>query len=265
MLELGPPFSESFKKSFKSLEHNLSSLSVIRGLTRSKVYADSLDPIWVVAYSNNRILVSGDFENLDMVTAVQKIVDAGVKAGRRGFVIYYPSHIKNTRIGERIQGINLYPNLRNYYVLASEETAYSIDLPHKYRIEQITDAFLEIGYRNTEMVKCEMRSERVSVEDFLEKSFGFCALHGDVIASWCMSEYNADNRFEIGIETHPYYRRKGLAFQTAKACINYGFENGYDTVGWHCWVENESSNKLALSLGFKHFLKYPVEYLEIIN
>jgi len=95
------------------------------------------------------------------------------------------------------------------------------------------------------------------------KSFGFCALKGDEIAAWCMSEYNAENRFEIGIETHPDHRRKGLALQTARACMNHGLANGYTQVGWHCWVHNIESNALAKRLGFKHVLKYPVEYLEV--
>ena len=64
---------------------------------------------------------------------------------------------------------------------------------------------------------------------------------------------------------HPDHRRKGLALQTARACISYGVEHGYTQVGWHCWVKNEPSNKLAKSLGYKHVLNYPVEYLEVIK
>jgi hypothetical protein len=185
----------------------------LRGLTASKVYADALDPTWVVTYSNSRILGSDDVEHPDLVNTVQRIIDNGIKAGRRGFVIYHPSGTEITVIGEHIRGINPYPNWRNYYGLEPENTGYQIGLSNGYRIEQITDAFQEKKYQNTDLVESEMRSERASVADFLEKSFGFCALQGDVLASWCMSEYNADNRFEIGIATHPDHRRKGLALQ----------------------------------------------------
>jgi GNAT superfamily N-acetyltransferase len=263
MLELEHPFPESFDELFHVLEHNLSSVSIIRGYTGSKIYADSMHPTWLVTYSNSRILVSGDLGKPEVVDAVQRVVDNGVESGRRGFVIYYPKDPKKTGLGESIQSITPYPNLRNYYVLLLGNKANQGKLPKGYRIEQITKTLLEEGLENTELVENEMRSERKSVQDFLDKSFGFCAISGDVIAAWCMSEYNADNRFEIGIETHTDHRRKGLALQTARACINHGIEKGYTQVGWHCWVKNEESNELAKRLGFKHVLNYPVEYLEV--
>jgi len=265
MLELEHPIPVSFNELFHVLEHNLSSVSIMKGLTGSKVYADSLYPTWLVTYSNSRILVSGDLGNPEVVDAIQRVVDKGVESGRRGFVIYYPKDPKKTGIGERIQNIIPYPNLRNYYVQELGKKTNPVKQLTGYRIEQITDSLLEEGYENNELVENEMRSERKSVQDFLDKSFGFCAIHGDVIAAWCMSEYNANNRFEIGIETHPDHRRKGLALQTARNCINHGIENGYTQVGWHCWVKNEPSNKLAKRLGFKHVLNYPVEYLEVIK
>lgn len=263
MLELDPPLSEGYHEIFKPLEHNLVSVSVLRGLTQSKVYVDSTEPTWMVTYSNSRILVSGDFEHPEAVMAVHQVVDSGAKAGRRGFVVYYPSGLKKGGIGEHIQGIAPYPNWRNYYVLEPSKTRYELDLPKGYRIEQITHDFLGKGYENTELVADEMQSERAGVDDFLKKSFGFCALKGEEIAAWCMSEYNVDNRFEIGIETHPDHRRKGLAILTAKACINHGKKLGFKSVGWHCWKNNEPSNRTSLRLGFKHVLEYPVEYLEV--
>ena len=265
MLELEYPCPDALRELFKTIEHNLSSVSILRGRTQSKVYTDSLEPSWIVTYSNSRILVSGEIENPDVIEAVQRVVEKGAKAGRRGFVIYYPEGSEKTGISEHIQGINSYPNWRNYYVLEPEKTGYPVTLPEGYRIKQITKSLLEKRYENTDLVKNEMRSERTSVQDFLEKGFGFCAIHGSVIAAWCMSEYNVCNRFEIGIETHPNHRRKGLALQTARACINHGIENGFNQVGWHCWEKNEASNELAKRLGFKHVLKYPVEYLEVVN
>ena len=262
MLELVPPLKESFNDLFKNLEHNLSSISVLKGITESKVFSDALEPSWLVTYSNSRILVSGELNDPEVVDAVQRVVDNGVAHGRQGFVIYYPVGTLKAGVGEKVQGTKTYPNLRNYYVLDIEKP-FLLNIPAGYRIEQITRPLLDEGYEHTKLVENEMKSERASVDDFLEKSFGYCAITDEVIAAWCMSEYNADNRFEIGIETHRDYRRKGLAVQTAKACFNHGLENGYNQVGWHCWVKNEPSNMLAKRLGFKHVLSYPVEYLEV--
>ena len=113
MLELSSPLPVNFDGIFKLLEHNLSSVSILRGLTGSKIYTDSMEPSWMVTYSNSRILVSGDVYKAGVVEAVQRIVDNGVKTGRRGFVIYYPVESK-IGLGERIKGVDTYPNMRNY-------------------------------------------------------------------------------------------------------------------------------------------------------
>lgn len=47
----------------------------------------------------------------------------------------------------------------------------------------------------------ETQSERLSVEDFLQKSFGYCVIHDEEIVGWCMSEYNVSHRCELGIAT----------------------------------------------------------------
>ncbi len=263
MLEIQSPVSEEYSSLFNPLKHNLSSISIYRGLSSVKVYVGS-DASWLVTRVNHRILVSGDYTSSEALEAVQRVVDEGVKSGNRGFVIYYPSGIENPCIGEQIQGVKPYPNPRNYYILELEKTVFPVDLPEGYRIEQVTQSFIDMGYENTELVLDEMQSERFSVDDFLEKSFAFCALQDNVIAAWCMSEYNVEGGFEIGIETHPDHRRKRLATQTALACFNYGVEKGYRYVGWHCWKKNEASNRTAFRLGFKHVLEYPVEYIEVV-
>jgi len=263
MYKLKHPISEAYKHLFEAHEHNLAATSIYRGLSNVNVYVDSAAP-WLVTRVNHRILVSGECLSSEAIKAVQKVVEEGIASGRRGFVIYYPSNAKNNGIGEHIQGIKPYPNQRNYYRLKLGKSGFIIDLPEGYRIERVTSDFLKQGYMNTELVSEEMMSERSSIADFLEKSFAFCALKDDAIAAWCMSEYNADGGFEIGIETHENHRRKGLATQTARACFNYGIEKEYTYVGWHCWKKNEPSNKTALRLGFKHVLEYPVEYLEVL-
>ena len=245
MLELQPPISDTYNSLFASLRHNLSSVSIHMGLSPVKVYVGS-DASWLVTRVNHRILVSGDYTSPEALEAVQRVVDEGIELGSRGFVIYYPSYVKEPNVGEHIQGVKPYSNPRNYYVLDLEKSGYKLAPPDGYRIEHVTQCFLEQGYVNTDLVLDEMQSERLSVDDFLKKSFAFCALKGDFIAAWCMSEYNVNGCFEIGIETHEDHRRKRLATQTALACFNHGSENGYRFVGWHCWKKNEDCPETGL-------------------
>lgn len=61
--------------------------------------------------------------------------------------------------------------------------------------------------KNTGALVKEMQSERQSVRDFLDKSFGLCLVQGDGIVSWSLSEYNSEDRCEVGIATVEGYRR----------------------------------------------------------
>lgn len=258
---LQPPITKEYDLLFKLLNHNLAAVSIYRGLSKVPVFIGS-DKTWLVTRVNHRILVSGNYMESEAVKTIQRVVDEGVKAGSSGFVLYYPLNAEKVEIGEYIKGVNPYPNWRNYYRLELEKTGYHVDIPENYKVEQITWDLLEKDYENTDLVMEEMLSERLSLDAFMEKSFGFCSVQGDIITSWCMSEYNVNKEFEVGIETHKDHRRKGLAVQTARACFHHGVKNSYKFVGWHCWKNNDASNKTAIKLGFKYVIEYPVEYLE---
>ncbi len=110
--------------------------------------------------------------------------------------------------------------------------------------------------KHLDTLKEEMTSERPSVEDFLAKSFGVCAIHDNELAGWCLSEYNADGRCEIGIETISDYRMRGLATALTLALLEHAFSHGITEVGWHCFKRNEASAKTALKAGFDKVCDY---------
>ncbi|SFB26319.1 MULTISPECIES: GNAT family N-acetyltransferase [unclassified Bacillus (in: firmicutes)] len=59
-------------------------------------------------------------------------------------------------------------------------------------------------------------------------------------------------RAEIGYEIHPDYWRKGYASEAVKEILSYSFEVlGLTRIGAVVFIENQSSNKLLLKLGFQ--------------
>jgi RimJ/RimL family protein N-acetyltransferase len=133
--------------------------------------------------------------------------------------------------------------------------------PDGFTLRQIDAALVaESTLANHQPLIAEMQSETPSVEDFLRGRFGYCLQHGHELIAWCLSEYNHGDRCELGIETLPPFRRRGLALVTARDTLAHAQAHGVTTIGWHCWKHNVASSNLAQRLGFELVEEYPVWY-----
>jgi GNAT superfamily N-acetyltransferase len=99
-----------------------------------------------------------------------------------------------------------------------------------------------------------------SVENFLERGFGFCMLDEAqpdphlAFAASVQTVFVGDRHAETGVETREPYRRKGLATALCCAYIDHCLETGIYPE-WGCG-DNEPSERLAYKLGYttKHDL-----------
>ena len=114
------------------------------------------------------------------------------------------------------------------------------------------------GLSGLDALRMEMVSERPSVEDFLQRSFGVCLLYDGAVVGFCLSEYNCQGRCEVGVWTHEEHRQRGLGKLMTLALVEHALQHGYSEVGWHCWADNLPSAALALSAGFIYQRDYPV-------
>jgi RimJ/RimL family protein N-acetyltransferase len=87
-------------------------------------------------------------------------------------------------------------------------------------------------------------------ENFVCKSFGYCALSGErvVCAAWAGSL--SDSHAAVEIETAEDFRRRGLATLTCAAFLEVCRERGL-AHEWICDVDNPASARLALRLGHR--------------
>jgi hypothetical protein len=242
---------------FEKMLHNLAVASILSGGTASTVMVDDVDrPRAAVTWSGSRIYVAID-TGCDVFSSLAETIAWRVKAkGSDIYIIYLAPKANSDRFMEP-EGFQAVHRTRNYYEVDAAKRDWVAEPLQGYTLHNLDMGLLSMGLRNTDRMIDEMRSERPTVEEFMEKSFGFSAVSDREIACWCMSEYNTGARFEIGIETVEEHRRKGLATQTAKATIGYGVTRGYRIVGWHCWTDNVGSNELARALGFSHVCEYP--------
>lgn len=87
-------------------------------------------------------------------------------------------------------------------------------------------------------------------DDFFNHGLGYSLLYNDQLAAMAFSSFWFDDQFELGIETVPAFRGKGLAEIICTALLDYCIQNKLEPI-WACRLENTGSYKLALKLGFE--------------
>jgi hypothetical protein len=249
------------KTLFNGMGYNLAVKSILVGETPSPILVDDVDsPRASITWSGHRVYVAGEISS-DLFSNLIEIIEGRAEANDSGTsVVYLKSGHDDDRF-LKLEGFRATPRNRNYYEVDATKHDWKTKPPQGYTLHMVDRRLLSLSLENTNRLIDEMKSEQPTVEDFLEKSFGFCTVAGSEIAGWCISEYNTGDRFEIGIETTEKHRRRGLALQTARATISHGLALGYRLVGWHCWADNVASNKLAQVLGFSHVCEYPAYVL----
>lgn len=95
-----------------------------------------------------------------------------------------------------------------------------------------------------------------SANDFIYHGVGFSIVIGDRPVSSAYSAYIIGKQLELGIETIPEYRGKGLAMHTCSALIDFCLSRDYEPV-WSCRLENTGSYLLAQKLGFDPTVTLP--------
>jgi RimJ/RimL family protein N-acetyltransferase len=132
-------------------------------------------------------------------------------------------------------------------------------VPPGFRVQRVDEALL--AHSGPEIVAAHGILWR-SAQDFLEKGLGYCLLDGDEVVCTCFSAFAGGGRREIGVDTHPGYRRRGFATLTASAFMSHCLENGWEP-GWECWADNVASIELAGTLGFERGVDYPVYFIDL--
>lgn len=81
------------------------------------------------------------------------------------------------------------------------------------------------------------------------------ALQDGRVVSWAFSESVCSNMADIGIETIPEYRGKGLGYAAARHLIRRIIAENKRLV-WGCHYMNSASAALAYKLGFVKYSEY---------
>jgi RimJ/RimL family protein N-acetyltransferase len=265
MYKLNLDRHEIVRPLFRAMDYHLAVNAAIIGATPAAIYVDHpADPraALIIPRNSHRVYLGGSADNDAFNHALsslftERFASRDGSAGPVEFLVYYAPGRWEESFDLILKDYSTFQAQRQFYRLKQLRTDWKALVPDGFTVRCVDTRLLaETELRNMEQLVAEIHSESPSVDDFLRNKFGYCVQHGDILAGWCLSEYNSGARCELGIETVEGYRRRGIATITARAAIEHGLSQGLTMIGWHCWANNAGSIAVAQKVGFEKVLDY---------
>ena len=265
MLELTPQEFEKIRPLVLSIDDHLAIYGILSGAVPARVYVDDPEqPQAAFVRAGQRYYLLGACDNPRFNQELRQLFFEHIYPQERQngsvmFMLYYAPEAWEGVIPQILSGKFPIRTRRQYYEFRNPRPDWRTLLPDGFSMVFIDHDFLQTYPQLNHMHDLleEMCSERPSVEDFLEKSFGVCLVNGDDLAGWCLSEYNQPGRCEIGIASMQPYQRRGLATLMTGSFVEYALFSGVTRIGWHCYSDNLPSVATALKAGFVKVSDYP--------
>jgi RimJ/RimL family protein N-acetyltransferase len=226
---------------------------VLEGQNPGAVYVDdSVAPQTVLLIGPEGTYLGGDSPATAQVTALKDLVTDLMY--RQGIDVLWIAC--DPAWESRLVDMLPWPPLhqpRQHYICTALALDWHACMPTGFAVRPITQELLDYPSLDIpDHVHDWMEGNWGSTGDFLAHGFGFVTVDEvhNRVASWSLCDCTGGGVCEIGIHTHPEYRRRGLATITAAAAVDHALTHGFRSVGWHCNAENAGSRRTALKVGF---------------
>lgn len=263
MLPLIPPSAYArFRPFFSALHLAYVAEAIIAGNSPAVAWADDLTAprailVWDRAHC---IYLAGEPSHDTFRSAVRAWVGGTLlpAAGSRrlGLVkIYFASPAWEPELASLFPGLSLERGERVLYRLDRPALPdWRSRVPQGLSIRRIDRALLHsAAFDHAQAVVEEIESCWNSLDLFLERGFGYCALAGNAVAGWCTAEYVSAGQCGTGVETVEAYQNRGLATLMAAAFVEHCAAAGLQTY-WDSWKRNLPSVAVAQKVGFQKVL-----------
>ncbi len=258
---------EAVRPLFAGLERHLIVDAVLEGLSPGRVYVDDpARPRAAFLSSPEGHFLGGDPGDGAFARELHRLIfdtlfdgDAGSAAGDRLDSLYVVCSSESwvPHLTTIMAGRTPLAEERLYYEFVRPRIDWRAALPDDIALRQVDAALLaRTDLQNHAAVAGWVEGNWGTVDAFLARGVGCCLVHGDAIASWSLADCAVGARCEIGIETNPAYRRRGLATLVTAATVETCLARGLSRIGWHCWERNLGSRGVAERVGFARSAAY---------
>lgn len=249
---------------FVGLEYNLVVLAVIEGANPGRIYADDAHgPSSAFLCSAEGYYLGGDpgndAFNLALGKRIADRIFAGdtIRPGEDQLDLRFCPDTWENQLDVILEGKSPIMQHRRHYVCRGLKVSWQDRIPEGFSVRRIDGELLQMpGISNAvsplnRYAIDKMKGNWGSIDTFLQRGIGFCMLHGEEPVCWCIADCASEDACEVGIRTHPDYRRRGLATCTVAATVDHCLLHGFNLVGWHCWDANIGSIGVAQRVGFE--------------
>ncbi len=241
----------------KLLRCHLAVEATMKGMTSCDLFVD--DTAWpsiAMIKSNSRYYI-GMRREKDTFIKLIEYFKKSKNSNNKYFQLYFGSEVTEKNFLNVLTGWNYKILKRVKYIISTPKFRSKTELPKFVRIASVNEIMTSgKDYLNIDDLKKEMCSERKSISDFLNKSFGLCLIFDNQLIGWCLSEYNTEDSCEVGIEINENFQNKLLGTFLTEQFIIYARSLGIKEIFWNSLEINIPSIKTAERVGFEKVLDY---------
>ncbi|MCB8928236.1 MAG: GNAT family N-acetyltransferase [Ardenticatenaceae bacterium] len=241
-------------------DFNVYVTAVLQQKSPGRVYLDSLDaPKSGFLVSLDRSYLAGNPENQDFNRALRDELHATLLAGDRinpvnpELVLTPDSPDWEPALADILADWRWPPvwGINQYYSFDTLRVNWRDSLPPGYTITHLDAVLLaEQGLSLPIHIVDSIRLGWENEANFLTNGFGMAALYDEEMVCWCLADVTVGDACEIGIETIPGHRGRGVATAVTAATVEHYAAKGYKHIGWHCEASNKGSIRVAEKVGF---------------
>jgi len=264
MLEITQAEIELVQDLFRPLEHHCFCAGVLKGVYPGRIFVDSTPHPGsaLILTRGNWAYLGGNASNTQFIQEFNQLLVSGeLAAGCKQGILLGCTAAFSAAILERVCApIRPIMMPRLFYALTEVGEDWGTEPPVGFEILRITP---ELGIPQAELPE-DVREMILSWKgcDAPDKvGIGFAAVHQGAVVSHAVIDCIVGPTGEIGLETQPGYRRRGLAEAVCQAILRYAFDNGLTKVIWDCYEHNHPSVRLAEKLGFQLVGSHPLYLL----
>jgi GNAT superfamily N-acetyltransferase len=260
LVELDPSQFHRVIPSFQPLDFHLAVRAVLQNASSGRVFASSNAALIA---TRKRFFLAGEPNEAGLQAALRilfqkELFPSLLQAGIDWAVLYFTPPWEEP-LPALLPGFETHFAPRQFYRFSRPAGAGRDRLPPGYCIVPVDrDLLVQTHLQHLDLLMDEISSEGGTQEDFLRQRFGVCAVQGQEIHGWCLSENNLPDACEIGIEVLEPYQRRGLGTQLTAALIELAWQQGVRHIGWDCFARNLPSVAAARKAGFEWVRDYPV-------